>query len=88
MCEFSFALCKSHVIDRNSDWFIALFASVLIGQSNFFGIGFFDIPLKTTPPSGYCAIMIIHWITFKPFLSHPIHNAPLESLGPQVDYLL
>ena len=37
---FSRALRRSHVIALNSDWFIALFASVVIGQSNCFGFGF------------------------------------------------
>ena len=40
----------------NSDWFIALFASLVIGQSNFFGIGFSTIPLKTALPSGYTVL--------------------------------
>ena len=31
---------KLQVIARNSDWFIALFAPVVIGRSNYFGIGF------------------------------------------------
>ena len=30
----------SHVIASNSDWFFALFASVVIGQSNCFGFDF------------------------------------------------
>ena len=34
-----------HCIARNSDWFITLFASVVIGQSNYFW--FFDSRLKT-----------------------------------------
>ena len=37
---FSRALRKLQVIARNSDWSIALFASVVIGRSNYFGIGF------------------------------------------------
>ena len=36
--DFSRALRKLLVITRSSDWFIALFASVVIGWSNYFGI--------------------------------------------------
>mgnify|MGYP000205830385 CR=1 FL=1 len=39
-CDFSRALSKLQVNVRNSDWFDALFAPVVIGRSNFFGIGF------------------------------------------------
>ena len=35
------------MIARNCDWFIALSAPVVIGQSNCFGLGFFDSHLKT-----------------------------------------
>ena len=38
--EFSRALNKLQVIARNSDWFMALFDLVVIGCSNYFGIGF------------------------------------------------
>ena len=38
--DFSRALSKLQVIARNSDWFIALFAPVVIGRSNNFGIAF------------------------------------------------
>ena len=38
--DFSRALSKLHVTAMNSDWFIALFAPVVIGLSNYFGIGF------------------------------------------------
>ena len=37
---FSRALSKLQVTARNSDWFIALFAPVVIGGSNCFGFGF------------------------------------------------
>ena len=40
MRDFSCALDKLQVITRNSDWFIVLFAHVLIGRSDYFGIGF------------------------------------------------
>lgn len=37
--DFSRALSKLQVTTRNSDWFVALFASVVIGGSNYFGNG-------------------------------------------------
>ena len=37
---FSCAWRRLHVFALNSDWFIALFAPVVIGQSNYFGFGF------------------------------------------------
>ena len=38
--DFSRALNKFQIIARNCDWFIALFAPVVIGRSNCFGFGF------------------------------------------------
>ena len=38
--DFSRALSKFQIIARNCDWFIALFAPVVIGWSNCFGFGF------------------------------------------------
>ena len=35
--RFSRSLNKLQVIARNCDWFIALFAPVVIGRSNYFG---------------------------------------------------
>lgn len=32
---------------RNSDWFIARFAPVVIGRSNYYGVVFFDSHSKT-----------------------------------------
>jgi len=46
--DFSRALSKWQVIAANSDWFIALFAPVVIGRSNYFAIGFRDSNLETT----------------------------------------
>ena len=37
---FSRALSKLQVIAWNSDWFIALFAPVVIGRGYYLGIGF------------------------------------------------
>ena len=38
--DFSRAWSELQVIARNCDWFIALFAPVVIGRSNCFGLGF------------------------------------------------
>ena len=38
--DFSRASSELQVIARNCDWFIALFAPVVIGRSNCFGFGF------------------------------------------------
>ena len=40
MPDFSLAFNKLQVIARNSDWFIAPFAPVVIGRTSYFGIGF------------------------------------------------
>ena len=37
---FSRVLGKLQVNAKKSDWFIALFAPVVIGRNNYFGIGF------------------------------------------------
>ena len=37
---------KLQVISRNSDWFMALFASVVIGRSSYFGFGFTTVIWK------------------------------------------
>ena len=41
-CSHAFSLTwhRLHIFASISDWFIALFASVVIGQSNYFGFGF------------------------------------------------
>ena len=39
-CTRDFSRALSKVTSRNYDWFIALFALVAIGRSNYFGIGF------------------------------------------------
>ena len=41
--DFSRALSKLQGIARNSDWFIAQFASVVIRRSNSFVIGFWTV---------------------------------------------
>ena len=48
MPDFYHALSMLRIIIvRNSDWFIVLFAPFVIGQSSYFGIGFFESHLKT-----------------------------------------
>ena len=44
--DFSRASSKLQVISRNSDWFMALFASVVIGRSSYFGFGFTTVIWK------------------------------------------
>ena len=39
-CTFSRALCRLGVITSNLDWFTGLSPSFLIGQSNYYGLGF------------------------------------------------
>ena len=45
--DFSCPLSEFQVIARNCDWFIALFAPVVIIRSNYFGFGLFCSHLKT-----------------------------------------
>ena len=40
MSDFSRTLSKFQIIPRNCDWFITVFAPVVIGCSNCFGFGF------------------------------------------------
>ena len=44
--DFSRALSKWQVISRNSDWFMALFASVVIGRSSHLVFGFTTVIWK------------------------------------------
>ena len=44
--DFSRAFSELQVIARNSDWFIALSAPVVIGRSNCFGFGFSTVIWK------------------------------------------
>ena len=44
--DFSRVLSKLQAIARISDWFITLFARVVIGRRNYFGFVFFDSHLK------------------------------------------
>ena len=39
-CDISRTLSKLHVTARNSDWFVIVFAPVVIDRRNYFGIGF------------------------------------------------
>ena len=45
-CNFFCALSKLLVIARNFDWFVTLFAPVVIGCSNYFGTGFSTVIWK------------------------------------------
>ena len=47
MRDFSRVLSELHVIVRNSDWFMAPFAPVVIGRNKYFGISQFDIHVKS-----------------------------------------
>ena len=44
--DSSRAFSKLQVIARNSDWFTALFAPIVIGRTNYFGIGFLTVIWK------------------------------------------
>ena len=44
--DFSRALSKLQLIAKNSDWFIALLTPVVIGQSNYWGIGYSTVVWK------------------------------------------
>ena len=46
-CTFSRALCRLRVITSSFDWFTGLPPTFLIGQSNYFGFGFYDTHLET-----------------------------------------
>ena len=50
-CDFSRALSELQVIARNYDWFVAMFAPVVIGRSNCFGFGFSTVIWKPLYPS-------------------------------------
>ena len=53
--DFSRALSKLQVITRNSDWLIALFSPVVIGQRRLLWYWFFDRRLRTALPlTVYC----------------------------------
>ena len=45
-CDFCRASSEFQVIARNSDRFMALFVSVVIGQSDYFGFGFSTVIWK------------------------------------------
>ena len=51
---FSCALSYLQIIARNSDWFIALFAPVVIGQGNYVGIAFSAVICKPQRPPALC----------------------------------
>ena len=53
---FSRAWRQLHVFALNSGWFFALFASVVIGQSNYFGFGFTTLNWKPLYTNSYVQI--------------------------------
>ena len=62
--DFSRALSELQVIARNCDWFIALFAPVVIGRSNCFGFGFSTAiwkPLYTNYYGTFCRKLLAAW---------------------------
>ena len=62
---FSRAWHRLHVFALNSDWFIALFAPVVIGQSNYFGFGFTtSIENRSISVTSYLFIFLIEIIFF------------------------
>ena len=54
--DFSRALSKLRVSARNSDWFLAVFALVVVGRSNYFGIGFSTVTLKRSFSSSFLGV--------------------------------
>ena len=73
--DFSRALSKLQIIVRNCDWFIALFAPVVIGRSNCFGFGFSTgiwKPLYMLEWNKYCSLSDAP----KPLVNH-LHLAAL-----------
>ena len=60
--DFSCALSKLLLIARNSDWFIALFAPVVIGRSNYYGFGLSTViwkPLYLKPTYPHFALNLM-----------------------------
>ena len=79
--DFSRALSKCQIIARNCDWFIALFAPIVIGRSNCFGFGFgfstvFEnrsIPRETQSHSREAPFFVfLSFFNFKLFLQLPL----------------
>ena len=63
---FSRAWHGRHVFASSSDWFIGLFTTVVIGQSNYFGFGF-TTQLKTALCSHFFMSLYSRWIFYKRF---------------------
>ena len=55
--DFSRASSELQVIDKNCDWFIELFAPVVIGRGNCFGFGFSTVIWK---PLYVCNMYLLH----------------------------
>ena len=60
---FSRAWRRLHAFASNSDWFIALFTSVVIGQSNYFGFGFTTLngPFAASGHMVHAGGQAAHW---------------------------
>ena len=58
-CDLSRALSKLQVIARNSDSLIALFGPAVFGRSNYFGICFSTVILKTAQINAQCGLKIV-----------------------------
>ena len=84
---FSRAWRQFYVFALNSDWFIALFAPVLIGPSNYFGFGFTTLDWNHSNRAGavfnwvlkvisrllwFCFTTLCDWLTKLALLSQPM----------------
>ena len=74
MRDFSRSLSKLLVIARNSDWFIALFAPVVVGRRNYFGNGFFDSHFKTA----IFLLLLLSHVSYLAFCSYFVGSIPLD----------
>ena len=68
--DFSRASSELHVFARNCDWFIALFASVVIGRSNCFGFGFSTVVWKPLESSNITLGLCTTTCNFAKFENH------------------
>ena len=80
---FSRAWRRLHVFALNSDWFTALFASVVIGQSNCFGFGFYDTQLKTALRGGNKKSLHVVQMFLRIFPERPGYVATSDTLRYQ-----
>ena len=64
---FSRAWRRLHAFASNSDWFIAFFTCVVIGQSNYFGFGFRHSNENRSITSNTLLLLIFAGINFRDF---------------------